>query len=143
MSRKPLSKRLGVGLGLALLAGVLAAEPSLAASGAAEISSLKRSDFVSPDDLKRARGGYKLSVPGVGAVRIRAIRTGRPGERCLVHLPTLVKMIQASPPSPGGQDTLEVNRVEIDESLGLGDHMCIGEGSGCAVIVLDDGNDDD
>ena len=141
MSRTSLPRILTAGAALLLSAAV--AGPVVAGSGDTKLRSLKRADFISLDEVKAAPGGYKLQVKGRGEVLIQDIRTARPGEKCLVHKQTLAKLVRKSPPGAAGQKTFVVNRIDIDPSLGLGDHICIGEGKGCDVIVLDTGGTSD
>ena len=96
----------------------------------ASAQSIKRSDFLSSDQIKQASGGYKLKVPGVGTVAV--LSADASGKTCLVRRDSLIQMISAKPPTSAGPAYVHIKSHEMsDGSLG-----CWGPGAGCRVLVV-------
>ena len=110
------------------------------------LRSLKESDCITQDEINHAPGGYRLYVDGVGNVVVKAVRTpGLYGGKCVVHRPSLIRLVQTTKPDADGKRTFEIDRIEIDPPLNGDDpidHICIGEGKGCDILVLEDDADE-
>ncbi len=119
---------------LVVSAGVFPVEASRLTHIDGHALSKNRADYISQRQIERARGGYRLFVPGVGKVRIMALKA-KGGGACLIHKGYLLDRLRIDPPAAGPK-TFVVNKIDIPEDLGLGDHICIGEGSGCETIVI-------
>ena len=98
------------------------------------LSSISQSDVISKERINRAPGGYKIEVPNAGVfVLLSARSTGR--GNCQFHLPSLYKMIAANPGGFEKKTVIKINKIEIPEELDLGDHLCLGDGSGCELVI--------
>lgn len=101
----------------------------LALSG--DLRSLKRSEMISQGDVERSPRGYRLSVPGVGNIYVKGLRTPRGSKECHVHEPSLVKLLAADPPAPLQTKWMQLTIYDCPWGT-----CCLGPlGGGCYVIV--------
>ena len=115
----------------------LAFFPKIINSHSVEITSVKRSDYISHEDIKKASGNYNLYVKGIGSVLIKEVRTAEGSSReCMVEKESLRKLIKVAFQNTQGPTWISLNRITVPKELELDiDYLCIGEGSGCYILV--------
>lgn len=119
-----------------IVAGALVLSAAMAGAAAAaepaKARGYKTSDLITQRDVERSPRGYRLSVPGTGAVYVKALRSAKAGKQCLVYKPALVKALAANPPTAGKVEWLELS---IYFKPG-GQWVCdLPTGGGCHVMV--------
>lgn len=133
MTHSVLSKIVIAGIGALLLSATVAGSASAGAKSA-KLRTLNKSDYISQEDIRNSRGGYKLRVKGIGDVRVLEVRAPEPGKKCRIEKRSLRERLRLALPDATGPTWLRLNYISVPDELG-GGFICIGEGVGCYILV--------
>jgi hypothetical protein len=103
-----------------------------AVSDSATPQVLQQSDFITQEDIDRSPDGYRLSVPALGDVYVKALRASAAARTCHIHKPSLIAAVAADPPVAAEPYWIQLT---IYDCPWVGTCCAAPLGGGCYVMV--------